>query len=112
LTDQRRAGGETIAVSDVEGVEAEAKTEHEILIEGEEGTNIANATANAAQGQERGIDDITLCLVHGVEKGREMIIMSPRGETIDEIEVVRLNGVRSIDGVMNSTIDTSEDSKA
>ena len=88
---------------------AEAKTEPMIPIEGEEGTNTMNVTADATRGQERGNGNVARDRGRGAETGGEMTTMSLRRGAITENEAVLLTLVTIVEKVMTSMIDLSED---
>jgi hypothetical protein len=98
----------------VEAAGAGAKKEYKILIDGEEGTSTANMMADTTQRHGRGTDSVIRDLDHDhtIVNGGEMTTVSLGGETTLDIEVAHLTGVRSIDGAMTITTDTSEDDKA
>lgn len=114
LTDQGRARGETIAVTDVEAARAGVETECETQIDDEEGMSIASVITDTTRRHERGTGDIIRDLHHdhAVVNGGGMATVSPKEETTLETGVAHLTGARSIDGAMTITIETTKDDEA
>ena len=102
-----------VVVSDFKGAGAEAKTEHAIPIEGEEGASTVDMTVDVAQGHQTDDDDITRDLDHGAETDGEMPITSPRRAVTSEIEVAPLSVATIIGEAMTSMTNPSvEDRKS